>query len=331
MFAKIFDQILDSSIADDYQTRHVFMDFLIMADRQGVVDKTIAAIARRTVVPIDIVGRAIDVLCSPDPLSRSDVEEGRRLVLINPGRSWGWRIVNYEQYRQLRDEDARRTYFREYKREYRANKSNDVLDSPTRPTVSTNADADADADAKAKTESSSAVVPSSSKTRDDKADIIDRLFTLYCTLLERSPKQYQLTTNRRDKALLRLEERLEVHGGDLHRAGQDLARAIRTLAANKWNRQNSHIDWLAQIFKSQEEFEKRLNWEAPKEDTDGKDRQHSGALARHDRDVAEISDATAQLRASFGFDGTDQGQLPEPGDFFSDSQDLDGAMANLRI
>ena len=92
------------------------------------------------------------MLSSPDPESRSQGEEGRRLIPIDSHRSWGWQIVNYEHYRNLRDEEARRAYFRDAKREYRSKKyadcppaSNVVKDSPTN---STQAEADTEAEQK---------------------------------------------------------------------------------------------------------------------------------------------------------------------------------------
>ena len=94
MFAKVFTQILDSSIADDYLLRLVFEDFLKFADKDGIVDMTPSAIARSTHVPLEIVTRGIERLSQPDPESRSPGEDGRRIVLIDAHRSWGWRIVN---------------------------------------------------------------------------------------------------------------------------------------------------------------------------------------------------------------------------------------------
>jgi hypothetical protein len=41
MYGKVFEQILDSSIADDYLTRFVFEDFIILADQDGNVDMTV--------------------------------------------------------------------------------------------------------------------------------------------------------------------------------------------------------------------------------------------------------------------------------------------------
>lgn len=119
MFAKVFSQIFDSSIAENYQHRHIFMDLLVLADSDGVIDMTPEAIARRTNVPAKQIKDALAALCSPDTASRTPHEEGRRLLPIDPGRSWGWQIVNYHHYRKVRSEEARREYWREYKRDER--------------------------------------------------------------------------------------------------------------------------------------------------------------------------------------------------------------------
>ncbi len=122
MFAKVFGQIFDSSIAEDYNCRRMFMDLLVLADSDGVVDMTQEAISRRTNVPIEQVVKYIDELSKPDELSRSKAEEGRRLIPVDPTRSWGWQVVNYRHYRKIRDEEARRSYFREKQQQHRAKK-----------------------------------------------------------------------------------------------------------------------------------------------------------------------------------------------------------------
>jgi hypothetical protein len=119
MFAKVFTQIFASSIAEHYTTRHVFMDLLVLADSEGVVDMTMSAIARTTNVPLEVVQKAIAELSAPDEHSRSPDEEGRRIALIDSHRDWGWRIINYAHYRQLRDEEGRRAYHRDYMRKKR--------------------------------------------------------------------------------------------------------------------------------------------------------------------------------------------------------------------
>jgi hypothetical protein len=113
MFAKIYRQIFESSIASNSDVRHVFMDLLVLADSSGVVDMTHNAIARITNVSEEQVVACIDELMKPEPASRSGKENGARLVLIDPAqRAWGWRIVNYGHYRQIRDEESRRSYCR---------------------------------------------------------------------------------------------------------------------------------------------------------------------------------------------------------------------------
>lgn len=136
VFAKIFAQIFDSSISSDYVVRHVFMDLLVLADREGVVDMTPDAIARRTNVPENVVLHALSELSKVDKKSRSDLEEGRRIVPLDSHRDWGWQIVNFEHYRQIRDEESRRAYFRDKKREYRM-KSTSVHKKRKSPQVST--------------------------------------------------------------------------------------------------------------------------------------------------------------------------------------------------
>jgi hypothetical protein len=108
MFAKVFEQILDSSVAENWKTRHVFEDMLKLADVNGVVDVTRESISRRTKVPLHIVNQAIDALEKPDPNSRNPAYEGRRIVLLDEHRNWGWFIVNYQYYRELAREDQRR-------------------------------------------------------------------------------------------------------------------------------------------------------------------------------------------------------------------------------
>jgi len=59
VFAKIFAQIYDSSLVENPELRFTFMDFLILADKNGVVDVTHEAIERRTNRPIEIIRKTI--------------------------------------------------------------------------------------------------------------------------------------------------------------------------------------------------------------------------------------------------------------------------------
>jgi len=108
MFAKIFTQILDSSLAEDYQTRHVFEDLLKLCDINGVVDITPEAIHRRTNVPLELIKRGIAELEKPDARSRNPENAGARIVRLDDHRDWGWLIVNYAHYRAIASEEQRR-------------------------------------------------------------------------------------------------------------------------------------------------------------------------------------------------------------------------------
>src|SRR5581483_11793784 len=50
-------------------------------------------------MPLADLLACIKRFCAPDPRSRSQAEEGRKLVPIDPARDWGWRVVNIQLYR----------------------------------------------------------------------------------------------------------------------------------------------------------------------------------------------------------------------------------------
>lgn len=77
---------------------------------------------------------ALDILESPDEASRSDIEEGRRLILLSAQRCIGplhYRVVNGARYKAIRDEDDRREYLKEAQRLSRQRRD------PTLSTMST--------------------------------------------------------------------------------------------------------------------------------------------------------------------------------------------------
>lgn len=120
MYAKVFTQIFDSSIAENYRHRHVFEDLLKLADKTGCVDMTVEAVARRANVPLAEVQEAIAAMLLPDEKSRSKEHDGRRLIPLDSRRDWGWIIVNYLHYRAIQDEETRRASWRDAKAKQRA-------------------------------------------------------------------------------------------------------------------------------------------------------------------------------------------------------------------
>jgi len=152
MYAKVFAQIFDSSIAENPKLRHIFMDLLVLADPEGMVRMTQEAIARRTNMPLEDIVVAIEKLSEPDTRSQSTKEGGRRLVLLDADRDWGWQIVNFKDYHDMKDEEARRAYMREYMRERRAGEKerkqavNSGKQGLAHPDVDVDSDLNADSD-----------------------------------------------------------------------------------------------------------------------------------------------------------------------------------------
>lgn len=129
MYAKVFAQIFDSSIANDYRLRQFFIDLLVLAEWDGTVDMTQEAIAARTRIPLEQVTSMLLELEQPDARSRSKAEEGRRLIRLDQERDWGWKIVNYEHYRDIRNEEERKVYKRNWMRHKREQKRGQSVDS----------------------------------------------------------------------------------------------------------------------------------------------------------------------------------------------------------
>lgn len=103
LYARVFLQILDSSIAEDFTTRHVFEDLLKLCDHKtGIIDMTRQALSRRLNCPMEVLNNALTKLESPDPNSRDGEFEGRRLERLDEHRDWGWKILNWVKYEAVR-------------------------------------------------------------------------------------------------------------------------------------------------------------------------------------------------------------------------------------
>ena len=122
MFVKLYASMYDGTLArrGPWEALVTFQQLLILCDRFGVVDIHPEVISRRTLIPLEVLEKGIAHLLKPDPESRRSDEDGRRIVPIDAGRAWGWRIVNYSHYRSMRDTDERREYQRNYMRKKRA-------------------------------------------------------------------------------------------------------------------------------------------------------------------------------------------------------------------
>ena len=83
---------------------------LAMADRKGRVWASLPGLANRARVSLEEAEAAIHKFMSPDKYSRTSDFEGRRIEVIDGG----WRLLNHEKYRSIRDEEV----VRESKRKY---------------------------------------------------------------------------------------------------------------------------------------------------------------------------------------------------------------------
>ena len=99
-YTPVFDSIFTGSLFGQYPDTAAWLFFLALADKHGVVDVTPQFIAGVTGMPVQELESCISRFMEPDPSSRTKDNEGRRLELIDPGRKWGWRIVNFAAYKE---------------------------------------------------------------------------------------------------------------------------------------------------------------------------------------------------------------------------------------
>lgn len=122
MYVKLFNRILESSIARDRKLRHFFIDLLLLSDPDGNVIMTKAAIGLRIGATIDEVEWGLRELMKPDPESLHPEHEGRRVMPLE-GHGYGWKIVNYAAYRDLKTSKQLREETAERVRRHRAKKN----------------------------------------------------------------------------------------------------------------------------------------------------------------------------------------------------------------
>ena len=132
MYGKIWGSMFDGSLVETrWEAVVTFMVLITLADKNGIVDMTPTALAGRTTIPKEIFEAGLKVLESPDNASRTDSDDGRRIIRLDEHREWGWTIVNYEKYANAKNMDALRAHWKEQKRGYRERKKErDVADEP---------------------------------------------------------------------------------------------------------------------------------------------------------------------------------------------------------
>jgi hypothetical protein len=224
-YTKLFSSILRSSIwLEDDQTVRVWVAMLALADRAGYVGASVGGLAAQARVPRDAAERAIEKFLAPDQDSRSKDFEGRRIEVADRG----WILLNYERFRDMRDEEARKEYERKRKAEQRAKAKGSVPDSPEMSrTVPACHEKSAQAEAEAEAEASAERIS--------------------------SPSSQDLNPLRNENALTR------ARGADFHDSEHECPcplnlmekareRGVLSQLARDFDREPEWVDWVAHEF-----------------------------------------------------------------------------------
>ena len=120
-FTKLFSEIVTSSIwSEDDKTRIVWVTMLALAGPDGLVKAAVPGLANAARVSIEDCEKALAKFQEPDIYSRSQKHEGRRIERIEGG----FKLLNYEFYRNTLQAEERRAYKARKQAEYRASRKN---------------------------------------------------------------------------------------------------------------------------------------------------------------------------------------------------------------
>lgn len=209
MYGKLFESMYDETLSGNWKALITFQQLIILADKEGYVDITPAALSRRTGIPIEIIEHGIKQLEQPDEDSRSESSDGRRIVRLDDHRPWGWQIVNYERYRDLANMEERREQNRARQQSFRDRQKSDTdcvtdrnadvtdgngsLPKSRYTDVDANTDANGDADSKAKAKAkkrgrASRFAPKDFHPTDDMKEFARELLLTECQIEEETAK-----------------------------------------------------------------------------------------------------------------------------------------------
>lgn len=108
MYGKLFASLYQGTLRGRANEILVFTNLIAHADRDGFVDKHWRAISEEVGLSVDDVKCACAALEAPDPESRTPDQGGARIERMDDHRAWGWRIVNYAKYREIKSAEERR-------------------------------------------------------------------------------------------------------------------------------------------------------------------------------------------------------------------------------
>jgi hypothetical protein len=99
-YTPLFSSLTTGTLCGRWPDIGLWPIILSMADKNGVVDVTTQYISSVTGLEHGQVVECMNRFCQPDPGSRTNDLDGARLALVDPSRSWGWRIVNHGKYKE---------------------------------------------------------------------------------------------------------------------------------------------------------------------------------------------------------------------------------------
>jgi hypothetical protein len=113
VYVRVFSSLLDSSLNQNsfpVEARWLFLVMLMIADedRTGVVDMPVGRLAARAGMTLQQTKKALKLLSSPDHESRSDEQDGRRIIPMEEGKERGWCLVNWQKYKDIARAERRR-------------------------------------------------------------------------------------------------------------------------------------------------------------------------------------------------------------------------------
>lgn len=99
-YTPLYDSMLTGTLHGRWPHTGIWACLLSRVSREGLLDETPQSLAAAIGVPVDLLMECITDFMQPDPDSRTQAKDGRRLELIDPSRKWGWRVVNHGKYRE---------------------------------------------------------------------------------------------------------------------------------------------------------------------------------------------------------------------------------------
>jgi hypothetical protein len=115
-YTKLFNSILASTVwREPMEVRIVWITLLAMADKDGIAEGSVPGLADFARIPVKATREALARLSAPDPDSRSQEHDGRRIQAVDGG----WQLLNHAKYRAKMGADERREYNRLKQAQYR--------------------------------------------------------------------------------------------------------------------------------------------------------------------------------------------------------------------